>query len=64
MSATHKALGRVAAKLRSTRSAGRGDTSAGIVVRRFLPRTRPARPIWAMSRSTVQRATTMPSRLS
>jgi hypothetical protein len=64
MSATHKALGRLALKLRSTRSPGRAETSAGMVVRLFLPRTRPARPIWRIRRSTVQRATTTPSRFS
>ena len=49
--------------LHADRPAGRRGL-AGIVVRQRRPRTTPARPIWRISRSTVQRATRMPSRRS
>src|SRR5438874_6520195 len=51
-SETHNRFGAEAVKLRSTRSAGRGLSSSGIVVRFFLPRTTPLR-----SRSSISLAT-------
>ena len=51
-------------ELPSTRSRGRSAVSSAVVVRFGLPRTAPARPSSRMSRSMVQRATLMPSRLS
>src|SRR5438874_1000837 len=51
MSAIHKWFGAVAVNLRSTRSAGRALTSAGMVVRFRLPRTTPSR-----SRSSISLA--------
>jgi hypothetical protein len=63
-SATHSWLGLVAEKSRSTRSAGRAALAAGVVVLRGLPRRTPCRPSSPISRSTVQRATAMPSRYS
>lgn len=64
MSATHSWSGRVGAKLRLTRSGYRSARRPAIVVRLTLPRTTPVRPASRMSRSTVQRATAMPIRLS
>jgi hypothetical protein len=64
MSAIHNWFGAVARNWRSTRSPGRAATSAGIVVRARRPRTRPANPAVAINRSTVQRATVMPSRFN
>ena len=43
---------------------GQGAFVSGTVVRTTLPRMAPRRPRRRMSRSTVQRATVMPSRLS
>jgi putative transposase len=63
-SATHSRLGAGGPNCRCTRSAGRGAVGSGIVVRLALPRVAPLRPSSAISRSTVQRATVMPSRLS
>ena len=64
MSATHSRFGAVGPNWRCTRSAGRAAAGSAIVVRLTLPRTAPVRPSSAISRSTVQRATWMPSRLS
>ena len=64
MSATQSWLGRLATKRRSTRSAGRIPTSAGMVVRRLRARERPERLIWRMRRSVRQREMQIPSRLS
>jgi hypothetical protein len=64
MSATQRWLGAVAVKSRSSRSPGRAAASAGMVVRRGLPRTAPHRFALRINRSTVQRATGMPSRCS
>jgi len=61
-SATQSRLGAGALKSRSTKSTGRSPRSPGIVVRRFLPRTTPWRPSARIRRSTVHRATSMPSR--
>ena len=63
-SAIHNWFGAVARKRRSTRSPGLAETSAGTVVRCLRPRVRPVSPLAAINRSTVQRATLMPSRLS
>ena len=63
-SATHKRLGAGAVNWRLTRSAGRWSGSAGMVVRRGLPRTTPQMPSWRMSRATRSRPTAMPSRAS
>ena len=46
------------------RSAGRAASSSGMVVRFFSPLTTPFRPSRRISRSTVHRATSMPSRCS
>ena len=61
-SATHKAFGRGAWNWRFTRSAGHGAARSLIVVRTALPRVAPFRPMRLISRATVQRATSMPSR--
>jgi hypothetical protein len=63
-SATHSWLGARGAKLRLTRSGGRVAAGSALVVRTLLPRRAPRNPSWPMSRSTVQRATGMPLRLS
>jgi hypothetical protein len=63
-SATQVRFGAGGLKLRSTRSAGRGAAVSGAVVRTRRPRLAPTRPSSLISRSTVQRATGMPSRLS
>ena len=63
-SATHSRSGAGGLKRRPTRSAGRGAAGSGTVVRLRLPRRAPARPSWRISRSTVQRATGVPSRFS
>ena len=64
MSDSHRRSGRSASKLRSTRSAGRAALSSGMVVRLVSPLTTPFRPSRRMRRSTVQRATPIPSRCS
>ena len=64
MSDSHRRSGRSASKLRSTRSAGRAASCSGMVVRLVSPLTTPFRPSWRMRRSTVQRATPIPSRCS
>ena len=64
MSETHSWFGRAATKARLTRSAGLGAVGSGMVVRRLAPRTSPVIPCMRISRSTVQRATVMPSRFS
>ena len=64
MSATHNRFGAAGAKLRFTKSLARSAAGSAIVVRLTLPRTAPTSPAAFMSRSTVQRATSMPSRLS
>lgn len=64
-SATQSWFGAVAVKSRSTvstRSAGRGSAGAAIVVLGFFPRSAPVQPCWAISRSTVHRATSWPLR--
>ena len=65
-STTHSRSGASGAKSRFTRSAGRSCDGSGTVVRGFFhpPRRTPRSPSWRISRSTVHRATAMPSRLS
>ncbi len=64
-SATHTRFGAGARNRRSTRSAGRSRRSSPSVVRtQIRPRRQPWRPMSAMSRSTVQRATRVPSLFS
>lgn len=63
MSAIQSWFGWSAVKRRSTRSAGEGEAAA-MVVLACLPRRSPCRPFWRISRSTVQRATRIPARLS
>ena len=60
---THNWLGRSALNCRLTRSSGRSAAASLMVVRTTLPRLTPCRPRRFMSRSTVQRATVMRSRL-
>jgi hypothetical protein len=60
----HSWFGLLAEKFRPTRSAGRPAAWSGVVVRRGLPRRTPCRPSSPMRRSTVQRATAIPSRCS
>lgn len=62
VSATHSRFGAGALNWRETRSAGRAAASSVMVVRLTFPRTAPASPAAFISRSTVQRATTVPSR--
>ena len=50
--------------MRLTRSLARSAAGSLIVVRLTSPRTAPVSPSARISRSTVQRATPMPSRLS
>ena len=64
MSATQSRSGAGGAKLRHTRSRARSAARSGIVVRLTVPRTAPCSPAARIRRSTVQRATGMPSRLS
>ncbi len=65
ISATQRRLGAGAVKSRSSRSAGLVSAPAGTVVRGFFrPAAIPKRPISRISRSTVHRATSMPSRRS
>ena len=62
-SSTHSRFGASGSKLRLTRSSGLGPAPA-TVVRFTLPRTTSASPAAFISRSTVQRATGMPSRFN
>ncbi|WP_460832537.1 IS3 family transposase [Nocardioides hungaricus] len=65
MSATHSSFGAVATNFRSTRSSGRSVSAPSpMVVLRVFSRGIPRRPSARINRSTVQRATGMPSRLS
>ena len=59
---TQSWLGQSAVNCRLTRSSGQDAEASGTVVRTVLPRRTPCRPRRRMSRSTVQRATTMSSR--
>lgn len=63
-SLTHNAFGRGALNWRFTRSSGQAVAGSGTVVRTFLPRTTPCSPMARIRRTTVQRATTRPSRAS
>ena len=63
-SETHSRFGRGARNWRLTRSSGHGAALSLIVVFTRLPRMTPCRPILRMSRATVQRATSSPSRTS
>ena len=63
-SATHSRSGAAGLNWRRTRSAGRAAAAAGTVVRTRFPRRAPARPSSRISRSTVHRATGVPSRFS
>ena len=65
-STTHSRSGASGAKPRLTRSAGRSCDGSGTVVRGFFhpPRRTPRSPSVRISRSTVHRATAMPSRFS
>jgi hypothetical protein len=62
-SATNSRFGASTANRRFTRSGARSATGSGTVVRGFFARVAPRQPFTFMSRSTVQRATSMPSRL-
>ena len=65
MSATHSRFGAGAANWRSTRSAGRSKSwFESVVTVQVLPRRLPTKPMSRINRSTVQRATRMPSALS
>jgi hypothetical protein len=65
MSATQRRFGAGAVKSRSSRSAGRCPAAPDTVVRGFPRRAAaPAMPSSRISRSTVHRATSMPSRSS
>jgi len=65
MPATQRRFGAGAVKSRSSRSAGRASRRPGTVVRGFFrPAATPNRPISRISRSTVHRATPVPSRRS
>ena len=61
-SETHSWFGRSARNCRLTRSSGHGALLSLIVVRTTLPRITPRSPSRRISRSTVQRATAVPSR--
>ena len=63
-STTQRALGRSARNWRLTRSAGRAAVLSGRVVTNCLPRRTPRSLALRINRSTVQRATGMPSRRS
>ena len=60
---THNWLGRSALNWRLTLSSGHGNALSETVVRTTLPRRAPCNPKRLISRSTVQRATSVPSRL-
>lgn len=64
MSATQSLSGAAGAKRRWTRSSGSRTVWSAMVVRLTLPRTAPTRPRRRINRSTVQRATGIPSRFS
>ncbi len=65
MSATQRRFGAGAVKSRASRSAGRCPPASGTVVRGFFRLAdAPAMPSSRISRSTVHRATLMPSRRS
>ena len=65
MSATHRRFGAGAVKSRRSRSAGRCPAASGTVVRgRLRLAEAPAMPSSRISRSTVHRAASMPSRRS
>jgi hypothetical protein len=64
MSATHSMSGAVGLKSLDTRSRARSAAGSAIVVRLTLPRRAPSRPSARIKRSTVHRATGMPSRFS
>ena len=64
MSATYNLFGAAGANRRCTRSSGLAAAGSAMVVRLTLPLIAPAKPATAINRSTVQRATAMPSRLS
>ena len=59
---THSSLGRLALNSRLTWSSGHGTDVSGVVVRIVLPLRAPCKPMVRISRSTVHRATRMPSR--
>ena len=61
-SETHSWLGRSARNCLFTRSSGQGALLSLIVVFATLPRMTPRSPSRRISRSTVQRATAVPSR--
>ena len=63
MSATHSRSGAVGANWRPTRSPARWASGSATVVFLTFPRRAPTRPAVRISRSTVQRATAIPSRL-
>ncbi len=64
-SATHKAFGRSAVNCRSTRSAGLAAAGSARVVRGLAPpRSAPVSPAARIRRSTVHRATVIPSRFN
>ena len=65
ISATQRRFGAGAVKSRASRSAGRSPVASGTVVRGFFRlAAAPAMPSSLISRSTVHRATSMPSRRS
>jgi hypothetical protein len=64
MSATQSWFGREARKFRSTRSAGRSTMASEVVVTLKAPLRTPLSPDALMRRSTVLRATGIPSRQS
>ncbi len=61
-SLTQSWLGRSALNRRLTLSSGQGRAASGLVVTIRRPRTTPLIPMAFISRSTVQRATSRPSR--
>ena len=61
-SATQRASGRSAVKLRWTRSGARTAAGSALVVHRFLALVAPARPMTRISRATRSRPTTTPWR--
>ena len=64
IAATQRVFGRSAWNWRFTRSSGQGAERSLAVVLVDLPRTVPLRPISRISRATVQRAASIPSRPS